>query len=123
MPLGADDVQAARSQNLLVPLLPVVLECLERSGVRRIDRGALGLEATAQYDVRAPTRHIRRDRHGPWPAGLHNDLSFAFVILRIEHLMLDLALLEQSREKLGGLDRSRAHEHGLIALLTVDDVL
>ena len=43
-------------------------------------------------------------------AGLRDDLRLALVVLGVEHLVLDAALLEQVRQALALLDRHRADQ-------------
>ena len=52
----------------------------------------------------------------PSRPGLGDDLRLALVVLGVEHLVLDAALLEQLGERLGLLDRDGADQHGLALL-------
>ena len=80
------------------------------------------LEAAAQHDVGAATRHVGRDRDRLRPAGLRDDLGFARVLLRVQHLCGQPLLLEVLRQELRALDRRRADQHRLPALEAVLDV-
>ena len=52
----------------------------------------------------------------PGHAGLRHDGGFLLVIARVQHIVLDLALLEQLGEMLGFLDRGGADQDRLAAL-------
>ena len=77
----------------------------------------------AEQDVGAPARHVRGDGDGLLAAGLRDDLGFALVVLGVEDLVRDAALLEEPREVLGLLDGDRAHQHGLALLVTLGDLV
>ena len=70
------------------------------------EHGLLGklVRIAAKQDVRATARHVRRDGDGPLAARLGDDLRLALVVLRVEHVMLDSALVEDAGELLGVLD-------------------
>ncbi len=55
--------------------------------------------------------------------GLDDDLGLALVVLRVQHLVRDVVLLQETRQELRRLDRRRADEHGLTALIAIRDVL
>ncbi|MBV6418132.1 MAG: hypothetical protein CMLOHMNK_02925 [Steroidobacteraceae bacterium] len=121
---GADDVQAAGGQHLVVPLLPLGPHT-RPVGLRRFrrQRGKLGLEVAAEHDVGAAARHVGRDRDGARPAGLRHHVCLALVLLRVQHLVGDAFLLQQARQQFRGFDRGRADERRLFALDAVADVL
>src|SRR5690606_27332969 len=75
--LGADDMEPAFGEHLLVPRLPVLLEGLELLLGRILELRLLGLEVAAENDVGAAPGHVRRDRHRAGPPGLHDDLGLA----------------------------------------------
>jgi hypothetical protein len=62
-------------------------------GISRSVR-TLGLEVAAELYVGAAAGHVRRDRHGARPAGLHDDLGLALVEFGVQHLVRDLLFLE-----------------------------
>ena len=56
------------------------------------------LDAVAEHDIRATAGHVRRNGYRTLLAGILDDLSFLFMILRIEHVMLDAMLLQNGTE-------------------------
>ena len=70
----------------------------------------------AQLDVGAAARHVGGDGDRARHAGLGHDEGFLLVIAGVQHMVLDLALLEQLGELLGFLDRGGADQHRLAAL-------
>ena len=56
-------------------------------------------------------------------AGLRDDLGFLRVILRVQHDVLDAALLEQGRQPFRLLDRDRADQRRPAGRLLLDDVV
>ena len=114
--LGADDVEAAGGDDLLVVLVGDGLRLGERRVVGllvdlgRVQaplvedvRGQAGRVA-AEHDVRAAAGHVRRDRDRARPAGLGDDPGLLLVELGVQRLVLDAAPLEHRREDLGLLD-------------------
>ena len=108
--LGAEHVEAAELGHLVVLGRDLVLDRLDRLGprllvvLRRLDRvEAAGaqlvvgaeLDVAAEHDVGAAAGHVGRDGDGTPAAGLGDDGRLAFVVLRVEHLVLDPALLQQ----------------------------
>src|SRR5581483_8691509 len=122
--LRADDVQAAGGEHFVVALLPLGLDAFAL-GVLGLGRQGreLGFERTAQHDVGTAAGHVRGDRHGARAARLGDDVRLALVLLRVEHLVRDFFLLQQFGQKLGGLDRGGADQHGLTAAVAIPDVL
>src|SRR5437773_2390695 len=133
--LGADDVQAAELHDLLVlglgdsPRLHQRRRLLLGGGCDRVDallpQDLLGQEVgvAAQQDVGAAAGHVGRDGHGALASGLGHDLGLALVVLRVEDLVADAALLEELGHGLGLLDGHGADEDGLPLLVAPDDVL
>jgi len=72
-----------------------------------------GIGVAAEHDVRAAPGHVGRDRDLRDAPGLHDDLGFARVLLRVQHVVLHLFLLQHRGEQLRVLDRGRAHEDRL----------
>jgi hypothetical protein len=56
------------------------------------------------------------------PAGLGHDVGLARVLLGVEHLVRQLFLGQQLVDDFGVLDRGRAHQHRLAALVAFADV-
>jgi len=94
VPLGADDVQAARSHHLVVQRLPFVAQLLRfllLVGVA--DRGIgfdeldLLFDVAAQHDIGAATGHVGGDSNHLRPSGLGDDFRLTRMLLRIQHVM------------------------------------
>ena len=77
----------------------------------------------AELDVDAAPGHVGRDRHGPALPGVLDDLALPLVLLRVQDVVRDSLPLQELGEVLRGLDRDRAHEHGLSCLVALDDVV
>ena len=82
---------------------------------------ALGV--AAQEDVDAAAGHVRGDGDRRQLPGLGDDLGFPVVLLRVQHLVRDAALLELARELLRLLDRDGADQHRLALLVAFGDVV
>ena len=68
------------------------------------------LGVAAKEDVGAAAGHVRGDGHGAHAARLRDDVRLALVVLRVQRLVLDAALVEQAREALGAFDGHGADE-------------
>jgi hypothetical protein len=135
VPLGADDVQAPEADDPLVLGIGEALGFVPGglAGGRRRGGGIqpllphqlLGQEVgvAAEEDVGAPARHVRGDGDGLLAPRLGDDLRLALVILGVEDLMGNAALLEEPREMLGDLDGHRAHQHRLALGVTLGDLV
>src|SRR5437867_11968170 len=128
--LGGDDAQAAGGLDLPVPALPLVLQLLDaarllvlRQALVGLDELHLLLDVAAKHDVGPAAGHVGGDGDHLRPTGLRDDLRFLRVLLGVEHLLLQAGLVQQARDELGVLDRRRAHQHRLAALVAVLDVL
>src|SRR5882672_4235395 len=77
----------------------------------------------AEHDVRASTGHVRCNRDGAGLASLGDDAGLALVLLCVEDVVLDAAFFEHARQPLGLLHRDRAHEHGPLRLVHLDDLI
>ena len=55
------------------------------------------VDIAAELDVGAAAGHVGGDGHGAGDAGLRDDRGFLFVIARVQHVVRDLALLQQAR--------------------------
>jgi hypothetical protein len=86
-----------------------------------LDEAGLLLDVAAQHDVGAAAGHVGGDGDHLRTAGLRHDLGFARVLLGVEHLVRQLFLVQQVRQ-IRSLDRGRAHQHRLAALVAVADV-
>ena len=75
----------------------------------------------AQQDVDAAARHVGGNSYRARSARLRDDLGFLFVLLGVEHLMLDAGLVQVLTQPLGGLDGDRANQDGLFALIVLLD--
>src|SRR5690606_35866112 len=100
VPLGAEDVQAARRDDLLGLLGTLLLPPLQRVLVRglvllrlllrvqppvaQLRRGE-ELRVAAEQDVGTAAGHVGRDGDRAAPASLRNDLRLLGVVLRVEH--------------------------------------
>jgi hypothetical protein len=89
-------------------------------GLDRLDRL---LDVAAQHDVGAAARHVGGDGDHLRPAGLRHDVGFAGVLLGVEHLVRQARLVQQLVDDFRVLDRGRAHQHRLAALVALADVL
>ena len=81
MPLGADDVQAARVRH-----------------------------PRAEDDVGAAAGHVGGDGDRAGLPGLGHDQGFAFVLLGVQHLVRDAPLFQQPGQPLGFVDGDGAHQ-------------
>ena len=135
MPLGADDVEAARGHDPFVVFVGGRLRLGEGRVVGRlVDFGRVEAalvedlagktgRIAAEEDVGAAAGHVRRDRDCPRPPGLGDDPRFLLVELRVEDLVLDAPPLEHRRENLGLLDGHGADENRPAGLLHLDDLV
>src|SRR5204862_4293540 len=140
--LGAEHVQPAQLLDPLALLAALGVELGEQLAVaaltlsavwravaRRIELEPLGqhllagqaLGVAAQDDVDAPAGHVGGDGDRVQTAGLDDDTGLLLVLLGVQHGMRDAALVEHAREALGLLDRHRADEHGLPALVRSEE--
>ena len=92
MALRADDVQATGFQDHIVAFLPV--------GAHGFDIGALiegrnlRVEVATQHDIGATASHVGGNRDHSRAPGVLHDVCLSLVLLRVQYLVLDLALLE-----------------------------
>ena len=98
--LGADDMQAAGVQHLLVVLIPLGANGFQLLLRGRIQFGGLRLPVAAKDDVRAPPRHVGGDGHRAGAPGLGDDFRLPLVLLGVQHRMLHLALAQEGAEPL-----------------------
>ena len=108
----------------LVPGCFVLLRRLVRVEPPTLELGdGAELRVAAEHDVGASTGHVRRDRDGALAAGVGDDRGLALVLLGVEHLVPDAALLQLLGEVLALLDRHGADEHGLAGVVALGDVV
>ena len=135
VPLGADDVQAAERADFLpfgLHLLaffdlpnqvdPFLLRHVETRGVFVLQLGpGHRLGVSAQDDVGAAAGHVGGDGDGIFATGLGDDFGLAFVMLGVEHLVLDAAAFEHRRETFALLDRHGSDQDRAPPFLDVAD--
>ena len=80
-----------------------------------------GFRIPAQQNVRAAAGHVRRHGHGALASRLGHDARFALVLLGVQHLVRHSGFFQNVRNRLRLLDRNRAHQHRLPALVIVPD--
>ena len=131
MALGRDDAQAAlrRHEGVLLDPLGAHPVCCSRlssfigEAFVRVQRCERHFEIATQHDVGAATRHVGGDRDHLGPTGLRHDVGFTRMLLGVEHLVRQTGLVQQVVDDFGVLDRRRAHQHGLPALVAFANVL
>ena len=115
--------------------LALVLESGQQLGVAGLVLRGIDLEALAQafsarqtlrvaseQDVDPASGHVGGHRDRDELTRLRDDLGFPVVLLRVQHLVRDPPLLEQSRQLLRLLDRDRADEHRLALFVPLGNV-
>ncbi len=133
MALGAQDVQAAKLEHFLLLFLAALLELLDELGefLRLRLRVAIGLlelparehlRVAAEQDVRAAAGHVRADRDGALAPGLRHDERLVRVVLRVQHVVRHLLLLENAGDGAALLDAGGADEHGAPLLVLLHDL-
>ncbi len=111
MALGADDMQAACIDHVVVQRLPFVAQLLRlelflglgQTGVR-LDNLDLLFDITAQYDIGTTTGHVGRNRDHFRTTCLCNDFRFTRMLLGIQHVMRQFGIGENARQQFGILD-------------------
>src|SRR6059058_1087086 len=94
--LGADDVQPAGGEHLVVPRLPFGAQPLAADLVELRRRGGeLGVEIATEHDVGTAPGHVGGDGHGAGSTRLRYDVRLALVLLGVQHLVLDAFLLQE----------------------------
>ena len=92
MPLGADHEQSARSFHLIMVHRNLGAD---HFGVRlRLQRDA-HLEITAELNIGPAASHVGRNRNRAGRSGLRYNFRLLLVEARIQHVMLDLLLVQQ----------------------------
>ena len=139
MPFRADDMQSARGEHLF----PVCLTnrfcfrergleffCLRRQCVNLhllLPQHFHGeaLRVTAKEDIHPASCHIRCDSDGTGHPCLRDDIRFPRVLLRIQHLMFNVAAFraEHFAQFFGVLNRNCADEDGAALLVLFNNIL
>ena len=129
MALGADDVQAAGCDDLLMQRLPAITQTGRPCLLVRIGRGVICLghldlffDVAAQYDIGTATGHIGCDRDRFRAAGLGDDFRFARMLFRIEHIVRQLGFVQDARQQFGVFNRGGADQYRLAALVAILDI-
>ena len=130
MAFGGDDAQAALGLDQLVLGLPggaqlfdlLCLGSVVQCGVS-MHRRQQFFQVAAEHDIGTAAGHVGGDGDHLGPAGLGHDLGFARMLLGVQNLVRQLFLLQQLGDDFRVLDRGRAHQHRLAALVTVADVV
>ena len=76
-----------------------------------------------QDDVGAAARHIGGDGHSRESTGLGNDVGFPFVVLGVQHFVLDAPLPERPAQRFGALNRDGPHQDGPAGLVDLADLI
>ena len=79
-----------------------------RAGAARAVGEHLGV--AAEQNVGTAASHVRRDGHSAQAARLRDDMRLALVVLRVQGLVGNAALVEQTRELLGAFNRNGANQ-------------
>ena len=134
MALGADDVEPAELTHLVALGFALDAQLLHErlEGLGLCLRVAVllaelplreHLGATAEHDVGAAAGHVGRHGDRAPAAGLGDDEGLVLVVLRVEHLVLDLALREDLADGLALLDARRADEDRHARLVVLEQVV
>ena len=90
VPLGADDMQAARHHlvTCFLVIYGAVAVVVDQTALRAFH------DAGAKLDVGATAGHVGRDGHGAGLAGTRDDVGFLRVEFCVEHFVLNAGALE-----------------------------
>src|SRR5664280_629253 len=128
MTLGAKDKQASNADDIVMFLrarVAVVCEqlCILFRLFLRVDLGVCkSHRVSTQQNVDTSARHVGGNSDRAFATRLGDDLSFLFVILGIENLMLDAELLQLMAQCFRCLDGTRTHKDGLSFLMPCLDL-
>ena len=78
-------------------------------------------QIAAKLNIGAASSHVGGDRHRAQASRLRHDMRFAFMHARIQDVMRHALAIEIFGQKLGLLDRHRAHQHWLANLVLLLD--
>ena len=84
---------------------------------------AMNSGIAAQQNIGSAAGHVGGDGHHPQPPGLGHNLRFALVELCVQHHVAYALALQNSREPLRLFDRRGAHQHRLLLLVQLGNVL
>jgi len=104
---------------------PAAVVAVRADDVQAPERGhavALPRVRAPEDDVGPAARHVGRDGHGTEAPRVGDDLGFARIVPGVQDLHGEAALGEPRGERLGLLDRSRAHEDRPAALVRAPDL-
>ena len=99
--------------------LNLALRCTQKLRDSFLHALLLGHEfgVAAEKNVGSPASHVGGDRDHALASGLGDDFRFFFVILGIQHHVLDAFLLQQVGKALGLYDRRGAEQHRLSRII------
>ncbi len=127
--LGADDVQTACGQHLVMQHLPFGLQ---RGDLRRFggivqafvffDIAHAAFDTAAQHDIGTATGHVGGDGHLRTGTGLRHDLGFTRMLLGVQHVVRNVGLLEQAAQQFRLFNRGGTHQHRLAAFYATFDI-
>ena len=83
MALGADDMQSACRDDLVVTLLPVFTDLLHGRLVRNLQGLDFRIEIPAEHDIRPAACHVGRDGYRSGLPRLGDDVRFPLVLLGV----------------------------------------
>ena len=81
------------------------------------------VDVAAEHDVGTAAGHVGGDGDRAEPAGLGDDAGLLLVVLGVQHVVRDRALLELARQVLGALDAGGADQDRLALLVALGDVV
>ena len=87
MPLGTDNMQSARSQHLLMALLPRVTNMTLLCIIVGTSALQVSLEITAKYDISASAGHIGGYSYRRRSPCVRNDICLTLMLLGVQHVM------------------------------------
>ena len=81
------------------------------------------VDVAAEHDVGATAGHVGGDGDRAAPSGLGDDAGLLLVVLGVEHVVRDAALVELPRQVLRALHAGGADQHRLTLLVALGDVV
>ena len=129
MAFTANNAKTASGDNLVVLNLPLGLEFFDLSGLFFFRQIRIGLnvinmliDAAAQHDIGTAASHIGCNRHHAGAACFQHNLSFTFVLLSVEHIVLNAFLVEQFAQGFRVFNGSCAQQNRLLTFVAFLDV-
>ena len=111
MAFGGDDAQPALGLDLLVQALPLVVQLVRARVLVFVGQRVIGLDqlhllldVAPEHDVGSAAGHVGRDRDDAGAPRLRDDLGLFGMLLRVEHLVRQLLLRQQTRDQFRVLD-------------------